>query len=185
MQYPTYDDVLQARERLRDVSASHWYHEDLGSWQWWFLLLVSIVPWIVWRRYRDRNRSYEILSYGFLWASLATSFDVIGGELLLWGYPDKLLPMVPPMFPADLTVIPVLYMWMYKWASTARKYFIGTLALAFLFSFIIEPVFIFFHMFFLQHWKHIYSFFGFIILSYVVLWIHRKAGGQVSGSFHE
>jgi len=40
---------------------------------------------------------------------VSSILDVIGADILLWGYPVKLFFMVPPLFPADLTIIPVVF----------------------------------------------------------------------------
>lgn len=174
MNYPTFEEVKRARERLRDVSAEHWLHNDLFTWQWWLLLGATIIPWVLWGIVRDKERTFEILSFGLLWACIASITDVIGGELVLWGYPDKLLPMVPPLFPADISVIPVSFMLVYQYAKTFTSYMVYSVILSACFSFIIEPLFIKLGMFALHNWTHTYSFIGFVVLSIVPYFLIKK-----------
>lgn len=174
LKYPTFEDVKKARETLKDVSTSHWVQDDLFTWKWWLLLAATFLPWVIWIKYRDKERTLEILCYGLLWAILASVTDVIGGESLLWGYPDKLLPMVPPLFPADISVIPVSYMFIYQYTNTLKRYLVFSLLLSGFFSYLVEPIFIKLEMFSLHNWAHTYSFLGFFILSLIPYYLIKK-----------
>ncbi|MFC6233156.1 hypothetical protein ACFQI7_35975 [Paenibacillus allorhizosphaerae] len=89
----SFDQVQEARKLLRDLGTSHWITDDLFTWQWWLLLVASIVPWVILLKFFiDRERILEILTYGFVIQTIAVTLDVIGADLLLWAYPDKLLP---------------------------------------------------------------------------------------------
>lgn len=171
---PSFEDVQEARETLRDVSFQHWIQDDIFTWQWWFLLAAAIVPWILWLIVHDKRRTFEILSFGLIWAVLSSLLDVIGGELVLWGYPHKLLPMVPPLFPADMTVIPVIFMLIYQFAKSYYRYFILSVLGSALFSYVFERLFIKGEMFTLHKWSHTKSFLGFVVLAQIVYWIINK-----------
>lgn len=174
MKHPTFEDIKKARETLRDISIRHWFQDDLFTWKWWLLLVAAIIPWLIWIKFHDKNRTFEIMCYGLIWAILASITDVIGGDLILWGYPDKLLPMVPPLLPADITVIPVSFMFIYQYAKTFKTYLLLSLILSAIFGYIIEFLFIKIGMFALHKWTHTYSFIGFFILSLVVYTLIKK-----------
>jgi hypothetical protein len=165
---PSYEDVKKARESLKDVAFKHWIQDDLFTWKWWLLLAATIIPWIFWLIFHDKKRTFEILSYGLIWSVMASLFDVIGEELILWGYPDKLLPMVHPLFPADITVIPVVFMFIYQLSKRFYSYFILSVLGSALFAYVFEPLFIKGEMFILHSWTHTKSFFGFVFLSQIV-----------------
>ena len=165
---PTYEEVTKARELVRNIEIGHWLHHDLFSWQWWLLLVSAIIPWLIWIKFRDNDRTYELLSFGFLWAISAAILDSIGAEMLLWSYSTKLIPLAPPLLPADFTIFPVFYMLIYQHAKNAYSHFLLSMIPAAIFSFIIEPLFIKADMFRLHNWSHTKSFFGFLILSNLV-----------------
>lgn len=48
---------------------------------------------------------------------ISSILDVIGIDILLRGYPIKLFFMIPPLFPADLTVIPVAFSLAYHYGK--------------------------------------------------------------------
>lgn len=160
---PSYKDEQTLREKLRDISLEHWVHEDLFSFNWWLLLAASILPFFIWWRLVDKTRLFEILTFGLICAIFACFLDVVGVSFLLWGYPDKLFHFIPPLVPADFVVIPVSGMLIYQYFSTWKSYAAAAAGLGILFAYIIEPLFSLLDMFVLIHWKHTYSFIGFIL----------------------
>ncbi|PLS04296.1 CBO0543 family protein [Neobacillus cucumis] len=174
MKYPTFEEVKKAREALRDISIQHWLHDDLFTWRWWLLLIAATIPWLIWLKLRDKKRSFELLSYGLIWAVLASIADVIGADLMLWGYPDKLLPMVPPLLPADITVIPVSFMFIYQYSKDFKTYLIYSLLLSAFFGYILEHLFEKWEMFTLDKWTHTYSFIGFFVFALIDYFMIKK-----------
>ncbi|MFL6555613.1 MAG: CBO0543 family protein, partial [Bacillus sp. (in: firmicutes)] len=114
MHIPSFDDIQDARRILSNLSVNHWKQDDLFSPSWWFLLAATIFPYIIWWRVVDKSRYFEIFSFGLISACFSVVLDVIGVDLLWWGYPDKLFSMIPPLFPADMVVIPVTLMIIYQ-----------------------------------------------------------------------
>ncbi|WP_238392329.1 CBO0543 family protein [Paenibacillus antri] len=171
----TFEQVQEAREALRNIGTSHWLSDDLFSWKWWFLVAAGILPWVVWLKFFiDRKRVFEILTCGFLVGTFAVALDGIGVDLMLWAYPDKVLPMFPPLFPADLTVIPVSFMVIYQYTKTWKTYLLANLALAAFYAYLVESLFVVWEMFQLIRWTHTYSFLGFVLLGSINRWVMLK-----------
>ncbi|MGG3693906.1 CBO0543 family protein [Heyndrickxia ginsengihumi] len=168
MNYPSFDEVLQVRELLIGTVRSHWVNDNITSWKWWFLLLSATLPWLLWNHFRDRTRSIELLCYGLMWAVISIIWDLIGVNANFWGYPNKVLPMMQPFFPADLTVIPVTFMFVYQLSTNFTAYIISTVIAAGCFSFIIEPIFIKLKLLTLNNWNHAFSFVGFVLISFFI-----------------
>jgi len=82
-----------------------WFNEILFTWQWW--ILVFVAPWIVWWRLVDRNRIFEILTYGLMVTLLAISFDAIGVEYDFWEYHYQLIPLLDVLIVFDISVLTV------------------------------------------------------------------------------
>jgi hypothetical protein len=104
---PAFDEIQKVRETLMEMSYKHWYYEDFLSLNWWFLLLSSLLPYFIWWKVVNKRRIFEIFTYGLLCGMTACVLDVMGVDMLLWAYPDKLFSLVPPLLPADLVIIPV------------------------------------------------------------------------------
>ncbi|WP_400247735.1 CBO0543 family protein [Niallia sp. JL1B1071] len=162
---PSNVEIDKEKEKLFHLSIDHWLQHDLFSINWWILLLATIIPYFIWWRVVDKNRFFEVFSYGMFCATLCMLLDIIGTEMLLWNYPDKLLPLITPLIPANLVVIPITAMLVYQYFSTWKYFLLATLGWSTLFSYIIEPLFMLRKMFVLgENWSHAKSFIGFIFL---------------------
>jgi hypothetical protein len=171
----SFEQVQDARQILRDLGLSHWISDDLFSWQWYFLVTSSIFPWVIWLKfYIDRKRIFEVLTSGFIVGAFSITLDVIGVDFMLWAYPEQILPVIPPLFPADLTVIPIGYMIIYQYFKAWKSYLLMNVFLAALFGYVIEYLFIKWNIFQLINWTHSYSFLGFLILGILNKWIMLK-----------
>jgi len=140
--FPSYDQVEQARATLRDLAHEHWAHHDFLTWKWSLLVFFTVVPWFIWWRIADNKRLHELLLYGGFVAIGTVIVDNIGTELLRWGFPDKLLQMVPPLFPADITLVPVFMMIGYQIARTWRSFVLVNIVLGVFMAYVGEPLFV-------------------------------------------
>lgn len=176
---PSHADVQKAREVLKEVSFEHWLHQDLFHLNWWILVLASVFPYFIWWRLVDKERFYEIFIYGLVCAIFASFLDVMGVDLLLWGYPDKIFHVIPPLLPADLVVIPVTGMLIYQYFRTWKSFTAGSFLAAAIFAYVIEPLFGLLNMFELINWKHTYSFIGFALFFLGIRLIITKLNRKV------
>ncbi len=119
--YQDFKHILDLKNELIHLRLQFWLEHDLFKPHWWFFLASSILPWMVWWKIADKKRFKELLIYGLLWAIFATVFDEFGVSLKFWYYPKELFSMVSPLFPADLTIIPVTFMVVYQFFK--RKIF--------------------------------------------------------------
>ncbi|WP_232311219.1 hypothetical protein [Robertmurraya korlensis] len=87
MRIPNYQDIQNSRQELSEVAFKHWLNDDLFSPIWWLLLASTIIPVFIWYKLVDKERFFEILSYGLIATCLSTVLDVIGVDLIRWGYP--------------------------------------------------------------------------------------------------
>jgi hypothetical protein len=155
---PTFHDVERARGLLSHVAREYWLHQNLYSWQWWSLLAVAIIPWLVWWKLVDKKRVIEISLYGALIAMIAVLLDLIGTNLMLWGYPQQVFWfLIPPLLPIDLTVMPVEHMVVYQYFRTWKSFVFALIALAAFSSFVVEPLFSWIGLYKLYTWKYLYS----------------------------
>jgi len=140
---------------------------DIADPRWWLLLISIFWPWIVWWKLVAKKRIFEILAYGLLWAAMATWLDLLGTSNGMWEYPFKLYYKVSCLLPADVSVIPVLYMLLYQYGERWRTFLLGSVIVSTLLSFIFEPIFLKMNMLNLITWSHIKSWVSFIFLALV------------------
>src|SRR5206468_11013501 len=121
------------------------------------LLFLTIVPWLIWWRVADKKNFNEILLYGLIIGILSIILDNIGTDLLWWEYPDKLFQMIPPLFPADLTLVPCLMMLVYQWTKSWKSFLFLNFILSLFMSYVGETLFIWLNLYKLIEWKLFYS----------------------------
>lgn len=148
-----------------------WLEHDLFSWQWWVLLAATILPWVGWMYVVKKPHRPHVFAFALLIGVISSVLDVIGADMLLWGYPTKLIFMVPPLFPADLTVIPVVFSLAYYYGTTWRRYIVYVISLALVFSYVLEPLFKKVDIYRAHHFPHWASLIGFVLIALITRWI--------------
>lgn len=175
LHFPSNIEIDKEKEKLSHLSIEHWLQHDLLSFNWWILFLATIIPYFIWWKVVDKNRFFELFSYGMFCATICMLLDIIGTEFMLWSYPDKLLPIITPLIPANLVVIPISAMLVYQYFGKWKCFLLATIGWSILFSYIIEPLFILRKMFVMgDHWSHTKSFVGFIILAIFLKTVFEK-----------
>jgi len=171
---PLWKEQIQARIVLKDINVKYWLELNLFSPLWWLMLITFIATWVIWWKFVNKTKLLEIITYGLLVAFLFSILDLIGTEYVLWGYPNMLMPLMPPMFVADLGTFPVIYMLIYQYFPDWKKFTIAISIAALFFAFIGEPIAVSLDFYQMNHWKHLYSFPVYIALALILKWILKK-----------
>ncbi|OMF43996.1 hypothetical protein BK138_35120 [Paenibacillus rhizosphaerae] len=171
----SYQDVEDVQQILEQISVKAWLAYSLGSWQWWTLLVASIVPWLIWWRFVDKDRGRELLTYGVVFSLMALILDNLGTFFNFWGYNIKLLPLTVNFFSGNCSVFPVVFMFMCQLCKSWKTFVISSVIIAAVFSYICEPLFIVFNMYrYSKPWSHTYSFIRFVLVFSLVRWTVRR-----------
>lgn len=153
-----HNQEIQVQEKADILLRKFWLKETFLHWEWWLLLALTTIPWIIWWKFVDRKRLFEILTYGFLVMTISVIFDAIGVEFELWEYKHQVVPLFDVFITYDITVMPVVYMFVYQFLNTWKLFIIANIAISAIFSFIAEPLLVWMDFYTLFNWKHIYSF---------------------------
>jgi hypothetical protein len=169
--YPNFEEILSMHSELEKMESVYWKSHDLFSFQWWLLLLILIVPWIVWIRYVDRNRIKDILLFGALLIILVGLMDELGVNLSLWSYPYKLTYLITRLTAIDYGIIIVVHMFVYQFFRDWKSFLIVNTIIATIFTFICEPITVWLGIYKLGNWKYIYSLPIYILKASFIKWI--------------
>jgi hypothetical protein len=167
-------EIIKQKSELKDLSNDYWNNDVFLSFNWWILLFLTIVPWIIWWKLVDRSRMIEILFYGASVSIYAILLDDIGSYFLLWIYEFQLVPISPRLNPIDLTVMPVTYMFVYQYFKRWKSFLLAQMVLAFGAAFLTEPIFVWLGIYKVLHWESIYSFVIYILLGAFNKWFVEK-----------
>ncbi|MCT8136667.1 hypothetical protein H1D32_02220 [Anaerobacillus sp. CMMVII] len=133
-----------------------WMDSVVFGWQWWIGVGLSILPWLLWLKYRKKESTLRLLTVGFFVMFLSTFLDSIGAQLGFWYYLHAPLPLIPAFFPWDTTLMPVVIMGLIQFKPHVNSYLKG-LIFAGLTTYVGEPFFIWIDLYKPTTWKHIYS----------------------------
>ncbi|QBP40235.1 CBO0543 family protein [Paenisporosarcina antarctica] len=167
-------DIIELQNKLFEINYTFWIEHVLFSFNWWFLIIITILPWGIWWRFVDKKRIIEISLMGTLVMITSVFLDVVGTSFLLWGYAYKDIQMIPLLSAVDITILPIVYMFVYQIFSKWKSYLFSLIVAATGAAFIVEQLFERMDIYQLYSWKHIYSFFIYIAIGIVFKWLIQK-----------
>ncbi len=167
----SYEEIRELHEVLVQMRIENWLHNDLFSFQWWILLVVFIVPWLIWWVYVEKKRIYEILLFGMLLTNLVIMLDDLGVELHLWSYPYQLLSLMPRLIPIDQGIIIVFHMFLYQFYKSWKSFVVANIIMAIIFSYIFEPITVWLGIYKLENWTYTFSLPIYVLKAILIKWL--------------
>jgi hypothetical protein len=154
---PLWKELIKTRIQYKDVNFKYWMQSNLFSLAWWIMLITFIVLWVIWWKYLNKTKLFEIITYGFMISFIATVIDELGVALVLWGYPNTLFPIFPPLVFVNLGAIPIILMLIYQHFKTWKLFIVASLITSLLLAFVFEPLTIWLGIYEIYNWRFIYS----------------------------
>ncbi|MFD2924680.1 CBO0543 family protein [Halobacillus naozhouensis] len=163
-------DLYEIQQKWFDTHYHYWVEHVLFSFNWWFLLLLTFIPWIIWWTLVNKSRLFEMITLGLFVAAIAAFLDSVGVIWGLWTYESKMIQMLPELIPIDYSVLPVSHMLLYQWFPRWRSFVLAHIFLSAAGAFIAEPLFVWMDIYELHAWKHIYSIPIYFAIGVVMKW---------------
>ncbi|MGE5370859.1 MAG: CBO0543 family protein [Solirubrobacterales bacterium] len=135
----------------------YWMTNVLFHWDFWVNVALSILPWLIWMKYRKKASTNRLLFVGFFVIILTSWLDFFGTIYGLWYYTGKILPTIPTYIPWDFCIIPVFIMFLLQ-IKPEVSVWVKALIFAGVGAFIGEPVFMWLGFYVQKHWSVFYSF---------------------------
>lgn len=164
-QSPSFEQVIESQSNSILLEYQHWVKYEVFSFQFWLLVAMLIIPWIVWYRLVDKKRILEIIIHGLFVVTIATFLDEIGCQLNLWEYKIDIEPYFPRLIPMNFSILPVIYMCIYQYFPGWKSFIKASIIGAGIYTFLGEPILVALKIYILINWKHIFSFPFYIIIS--------------------
>lgn len=163
--------ILEAASRLM---IEEWLKYTLFTWRWWVQLFLTVVPWLLWLKFRKKESCDRLMYAGFSVIIYASAMDTIGVLYGLWAYKWKLVPFPPSFIPWDFSLIPVAAMFMLQYNPFKLNRYIKAAIFSAGASFLVEPLFVLMDFYVPLNWKHIYSFPLTMIMYLIADWLSRR-----------
>jgi len=153
------EQVAKLIEELRAINEKEldlWLKYQAFTWQWWFSVTISILPWVAWFIWRKKESTWRLLTVGFFIMIVSAYLDLLGQIKFLWYYPIKTIPTIPPFFPWDFAILPVVTMFCVQIKPKLNP-FIKAAGYSLSGAFIFQPFMIWIGLYTEVSWRHIYS----------------------------
>ena len=165
------DLIKKAHEQMYQI----WLSDILFTWRWWLGTALSIIPWVIWVKYRKKDSTYRLLLAGAFTIIATSLLDFIGSCYKLWYYDSKVLPLIPTYIPWDFTLFPVSVMFILQLKPKVNR-FVKALLFSFVNSFVFEKIFAWAGFYFVVKWSSFYSFPIYIIIYLLADFFSRVEG---------
>ncbi|WP_134702285.1 CBO0543 family protein [Ammoniphilus sp. YIM 78166] len=165
----TYNIITEANSKMFYI----WKESILFTWQWWLSVVLTIIPWLFWVKFRKKDSTIRLLSAGFLVILISSWLDFLGIAFGFWYYMYDVTSLIPNYFPWDFTLLPVMYMFFIQIKPNVNPIIKGVI-LSVILSFIAEPLFIWIGLYHPITWKHIYSFPIYIVIYLIADFISKR-----------
>jgi hypothetical protein len=156
--------LLNLQQKYAELVIENWLSSGVFTWSWWSLVLLSLISWLIFYKYFDKERALQIWCFGLTVVIITSFIDDLGSELGIWIYPIKFVPVGLIAYPFDFSVIPVAFMLIFQYCNSWKSYTTAIVIVAFIFAFIGEPFSVWLGTVKYIKWKYIYSF-GFYIIT--------------------
>lgn len=170
----TNEDLINIERQLSNMMYDNWIQYQLFTWQWWLLLGLTFIPWMIWWKIVNKHRIQELLLFGFFVSFVAAFLNIYGWNRHMWVYPIQLLPICNPLLTVDFTVIPIAHMLVYQYFRAWKSFLLAGTILAFCFAFIAEPTLSWMGIYKAIKWKHSYSLPFYIGNAIIGKWVVEK-----------
>jgi hypothetical protein len=170
----TVKELIALQQKYATLAIENWLSDSIFNFSWLFLLILSVVPWLIFVKLLDRKRTLQIWGFGLIVIIITSFTDDLGSELSAWVYPIKFVPVGLLAFPFDFSIIPVSCMLIYQYFNTWKTFSIALVSQAAIFAFIGEPISVMLGTIIYLKWKYIYSFVFYIVTGLLARFIIQK-----------
>jgi len=168
--------VYELARKLADQSYQKWISDELFSSNWFLLIFVNAIFYIIWLKSLDKNRTDHILLIGSL-----SAVNFLIGDIVLFGffglaeYKVNITPFEPAIFIVSVTLAPIIIMLVEQYMSSWKGYLLWlSIGMAFL-AFVLLPIYSLVGILQFHNWNYLYHFLYMLtsglIIRVVFLWI--------------
>lgn len=155
--------IADANHKMYDL----WTADIVFSWRWWLNVALTIFPWVIWIKVRNKKRTPQLLFVGLVVIIITNCLNNIGLVFHFWHYDWKVTPLAIIFIPWDYSLFPVIIMLLLQTKPKINAY-IKAISFAFCTAFILEPFYSWIGLYQPITWKYWYSFIIYIPL--YLLW---------------
>ncbi|KKI89413.1 hypothetical protein WQ54_26465 [Bacillus sp. SA1-12] len=138
MDYKQYwKSIAEKNHELNSLLASYWNdYSHMGTWQFWVVIALLIIPLVLLYFTVDRRRIFEVFFFGYTVHILWTYLDLALEKYHFFNHTYFLTPVLPFALNMNASVLPVGFLLIYQYCTNNNKNF-------YLYSILISVIFAF------------------------------------------
>jgi hypothetical protein len=158
-----HQEIEKLSNKLHQLEADHWIHNDVFSFQWWIILSVNAIFFAFLVFFIDRKRIVQIALAYMICYFLVNLTDDIGEFYGRWSYQHQFIAFTSEFDAVDFAVVPVSITLLYQIFNEWRKYLIAGIIISYIYTFIGLPLFIYLGITKINNWNYFNSFLVLIV----------------------
>lgn len=166
------EKINKLTDKLNQLEMDWWINHDLFSFQWWIILIVNVVFFILFL-----TRIFEISITFIIAFVLVGIIDDIGEYFGLWDYPHQFIQFTARFNAVDFALVPSIIALIFQMFSKWRYFLIADFSFSSINSFIGVPIFVYLGLYKLHNWNYLYSFLTLFVAVILVKIIVDFIGG--------
>ncbi|WP_407269632.1 hypothetical protein [Radiobacillus sp. PE A8.2] len=138
MDYKEYwKTIYEKNEELNALISAYWNdYSNLGTWQFWVVVSLMVLPLILLYFTVDRRRIFELFFFGYTVHLLWTYMDIVLERYGYFVHTYFLTPLFPFALNMTASALPVGFLLVYQYATNHNKnYYLLILIASALFAF--------------------------------------------------
>ncbi|MBM7573028.1 hypothetical protein [Aquibacillus albus] len=138
MEYREYwNSILLKSEELNSLITSYWKeYSNIGTWQFWIVVSLFLIPLILLYFVVDRRRIFELFFFGYTVHVLWTYTDIVLARHGFFVHTYFLTPILPHALNMTASALPVGFLLLYQYCTNKNKnFYLYTLLLSGVFAF--------------------------------------------------
>ncbi|MCY9660153.1 hypothetical protein P5G65_03715 [Paenibacillus chondroitinus] len=152
------NEIEELNVKESQMEFDYWLHQDVFSFQWWVIVIVNLVVFVLLLIAMDRKRTLSTVLAFMTAFIIVGAVDQIGKFFDLWRYPHQLIPFTENLNAVDFFVVPCIFAYLYQRFSSWKSFLIAGIVASLVISFIGEPIFVSLGMYQLMRWSYWQSF---------------------------
>ncbi len=118
------EKINDIQTKANVLSDQYWAQfSHMGTWQFWYHVVLLIIPLVLLYRLINRQRLFEILFYGYTSHVIFTYIDSYMVRYGYWDHPFMILPQFPFALSINASLLPVIYMLIYQYCTDRGRNF--------------------------------------------------------------
>ncbi|WP_186580916.1 hypothetical protein [Aquibacillus kalidii] len=136
------NEIMKTSDQLSSLMSSFWKnYSGFGTWQFWVVISLLIIPLVLLYIKIDRSRIFELFVFGYTVHILWSYVDIILERYNYMIHPYSLTPILPYALNITTSVLPVGFILLYQYCTNNNKnFYIYTVILSGIFSFLFASI---------------------------------------------